>query len=163
MAAEKYIIFRLNDQKYGMALSKINGIEKVFNLVPIPMGAEHIRGIMHIRDMIVPIYDLNSKFGMASLVQTDITQVLITETHDIKLGFEVDEVLGIVELADSDIKEVPFVVKNEETGYAENVVKITLPEAKSSDLILTISVDNLMTAVEFDKVKTAIEEAETDE
>ena len=38
MAVTKYIVFRLNDQKYSMKLTKINGIEYVYHVVPVPMG-----------------------------------------------------------------------------------------------------------------------------
>ena len=34
MAVTKYIVFRLNDQKYSMKLTKINGIEYVYHVVP---------------------------------------------------------------------------------------------------------------------------------
>ena len=38
MAVTKYIVFHLNDQKYSMKLTKINGIEYVYHVVPVPMG-----------------------------------------------------------------------------------------------------------------------------
>ena len=53
MAVTKYIVFRLNDQKYSMKLTKINGIEYVYHVVPVPMGPACIKGIIHLRNEVI--------------------------------------------------------------------------------------------------------------
>ena len=55
MAVTKYIVFHLNDQKYSMKLTKINGIEYVYHVVPVPMGPACIKGIIHLRNEVIPV------------------------------------------------------------------------------------------------------------
>lgn len=88
MAVTKYIVFRLNDQKYSMKLTKINGIEYVYHVVPVPMGPACIKGIIHLRNEVIPVFSLKRLFGMPE--EAADTQLLITETHGMKLAIEVD-------------------------------------------------------------------------
>ena len=64
MADTKYIVYTLGEQRYCMRLSNINGIEQVYNIISVPMGADFIKGIIYLREQIVPIYDLKGRFGI---------------------------------------------------------------------------------------------------
>lgn len=155
MAVTKYIVFGLNDQKYSMKLTKVNGIEYVYHVVPVPMGPACIKGIIHLRDTVIPVFSLKRRLGMDDDEQN--MQLLITETHDMKLAIEVDGVLGIVNVADEDIKEVPLVVHTDDTGYLENVVKVTLPESDEQEIVISISVNTLLSDQEFGQIEDALE------
>lgn len=161
MAETKYIVFSLNEQKYSMKLTRINGIENVYQVVPVPLGAACIKGIIHLRDSVIPVFSLKQLFGMEDTVQEN--QLLISETHDIKLAIEVDAVLGIVSVPDEDVKGAPVVVHTEETGYLENVIKLTLPESGKEEIVISISVDNLMSESDFGHVTDALEKEMNEE
>lgn len=162
MAEVKYIVFSLGRQKYGVKLSVINGIEKDYNVVPIPVGAEYMKGIIHLRGEIVPLFDLKSKFNICEDTEgTEEAQLLVSETHGIKLGIEVDDVLGIIPVEEEDIKKVPNVVLSSETGYLENVVKVIIDGKE--DIIISISVDKIMSDSDFESVSNAIDEVRSDE
>lgn len=162
MAETKYIVFSLNNQKYSMQLTRINGIECVYNIIPVPMGAACIKGIIHLRDMVVPVYSLKQHFDLEDIPGAN-PQLLVTESHGIRLAFEVDDVLGIVPVPDADVKSVPTMVHTQETGYLENVVRLTLPEMKTPEIMISISVDNIMSEREFGQVADAIEKTKQDE
>ena len=150
MAVTKYIVFHLNDQKYSMKLTKINGIEYVYHVVPVPMGPACIKGIIHLRNEVIPVFSLKR-------LEAAETQLLITETHGMKLAIEVDTVLGIVNVEEEDIKQIPMVVHTEETGYLEDVVKLTLPESDQEEIVISIAVDTLMSDHEFGQIENALE------
>ncbi len=155
---EKYIIFLLNNKRYCVNLSKINGIESDYGIVGIPTSAQFIKGIIHLRNEIVPVFNLKERFELDESEKGPNVQLLIAETHGIKLGLEVDDVLGIVPVEPDDIKRVPGVVKNENTGYLESVVKVSLPGDKKSDIILCISVDKLIDDEVFEELAELLEE-----
>lgn len=157
MAETKYIVYTLGTQRYCMRLSNINGLEQVYTVIPVPMGADYISGIIHLREQIVPIYDLKKRFGLEAAA-SDTKQLIVAETHGIKLGIEVDGVLGIVSVEDNDIKTVPAVCCSSETGYLENVVNVRLPEEQKKGIMISISIDNIMSESEFANVADAIED-----
>lgn len=163
MAETKYIIFALGDQKYSMKLSSIKGIEQIYNIVPVPVGAEFIKGIIHLRDSIIPIFDLKEKFEIFNEAEDAEKQLLVAESHNMQIGFEVDMVLGIMSVQDEDIKAVPPVVKSEETGYLEDVLRVRTANTDKTDIVLSISVDNIMSDSEYEKISNAIEETKAAE
>lgn len=159
MAEIKYLVFALGEQKYGLKLSTIKGIEHDYSVVPVPVGAQYMKGIIHLRGEIVPLFNLKEKLQMPDVKGKDV-QLLVTETHGIKIGLEVDEVVGIFEIDEEDIRTVPMVVLSDETGYLENVVRIKL--SGKMEIILSIAIDGIMSSSEFESVSSAIEEMAQD-
>ncbi len=168
MSEIKYIVFTLGDQRYCTKLDKIKGIEQDYVIVPVPAGAENIKGIIHLREEVIPIYDIKQKFNMDDCNDGD-KQILVAETHDMKIGIEVDSVLAIVSVDEKDIKPTPKVVMGDETGYLDGVVKIDNVgnfNAKA-DIVLSIGIDTIMSEEEFEAVIDSLdnsgEDLETEE
>lgn len=164
MAETKYIVFTLGDQRYCTKLDKIKGIEQDYFIVPVPAGAENIKGVIHLRESVIPIFDIKKKFDMEE-TDNDSKQLLIAETHNIKIGIEVDSVLSIVEVKDEDIKATPKVVLGEETGYLDGIIKVGNVgnfDAKT-DIVLSIGIDTIMSEEEFEDVYEVLEDASSAE
>ena len=149
MSEIKYIVFTLGDQRYCTKLDKI-------------------KGIIHLREEVIPIYDIKQKFNMDDCNDGD-KQILVAETHDMKIGIEVDSVLAIVSVDEKDIKPTPKVVMGDETGYLDGVVKIDNVgnfNAKA-DIVLSIGIDTIMSEEEFEAVIDSLdnsgEDLETEE
>lgn len=158
MADIKYIIFALEDQKFGMKLERVKGLEPLMPIAPVPMGPQYIKGIIHLRGEVVPIYNLKESFLLEDTRVTETRQIMVAESHGIKMGFEVDDVMCIVSISEDEPKELPWVACNEKTLFVESVIRVTLPEQKKSDLLLSIDVDKLMSESEFEDVKDSLSE-----
>ncbi len=163
MAEIKYVLFNLGEQKYSMKLSRINGIEQTYNIVPVPKGAECIRGIIHLRNTIVPVYDLKYRFEIDSELEEGNKQLLVTETKGIKVGFEADHVIGIFAVPEEDIKKVPRVATNDNTGYLENIIKVNFAETNTSEIMISIDVDSLLSENDMIDLQGAIDEMSVEE
>ncbi|MDD6136205.1 MAG: chemotaxis protein CheW [Lachnospiraceae bacterium] len=163
MAEAQYVIFSLGTQKYCMQLSKIYGIEQSYVLVPVPAAAEHIKGLIHMRGYLAPVYNLREKLQIDEPSLTEEKQLLISETHDIFFGFEVDDVLGIQTVSETDVMEIPIVVKSDETDYLESVIRVPSADGTASEIILCISVDHIMSEVDFENIKRSLEESGNEE
>ena len=163
MAEAQYVIFSLGTQKYCMQLSKIYGIEQSYVLVPVPAAAEHIKGLIHMRGYLAPVYNLREKLQIDEPSLTEEKQLLISETHDIFFGFEVDDVLGIQTVSETDVIEIPIVVKSDETDYLESVIRVPSADGTASEIILCISVDHIMSEVDFENIKRSLEESGNEE
>jgi chemotaxis signal transduction protein len=104
------------------------------------------------------VLDLKKHFQIYDTAKDADTQLLVTETHGIRMGVEVDQVLGIVELPEENVNSVPRVAVGDDTGYIENVIKTSQFSADGKDeIMLSISVDNVMSEDEFDDVANAME------
>jgi len=52
------LTFRLGDQDYGIAISKVQEIREWTKVTPLPSSPPYIRGMLNLRGAIVPVIDL---------------------------------------------------------------------------------------------------------
>ncbi len=155
MEEMKFVLFTLGEHYYGIPLYEINSIEQSYKLVPVPMGAKYVKGLMHLRNEVIPVYDLKEKFNIDRTPRDH--QLLVGETHGFRVGLEVDEVVGIIPIPDENIKEVPKLVETDETNYLGAVVRVTLPSGEEG-LVLVLEIDHIMSEEDFERLQRAVEE-----
>ncbi|MBO5087862.1 MAG: purine-binding chemotaxis protein CheW [Lachnospiraceae bacterium] len=134
----KYVVFQLGEQRYGMSLMRINGIEKDYHIIPVPNAPEGISGIINLRGLVVPVYSLRERFGMDSRIENPEKSLLITLSSGTMLAYEVDAVEEIEEMRPEDVNEMPSVASSEETAFMDKVLHIR------NDIVIVINVDKVL-------------------
>ena len=138
MEEQKFVVFQLEDQKYGMSLMRVNGIEQDYHIIPVTNAPEGISGIINLRGAVIPVYSLRERFGMDPHIDNPEKSLLVTNSHGILLAYEVDCVEEIEEVPDSKISLMPSVASNEDTAFMEQVLQI------GNEIIITINVDKVL-------------------
>ncbi|PIF02900.1 MAG: response regulator receiver protein [Desulfococcus sp.] len=107
----KYLTFRLQDQEYGIDISKVKEIIGMMDVRTIPNADNHVKGVINLRDKIIPIIDLRLKFGMEEAEYTERTCIIVLEMEvngeDYYMGMVVDTVLEVLNLKSSEIEDTP--------------------------------------------------------
>ncbi len=134
----KYVVFQLGEQRYGMNLMRINGIEKDYHIIPVPNAPEGISGIINLRGLVVPVYSLRERFGMDSRIDNPEKSLLVTYSSGTMLAYEVDAVEEIEEMRPEDVNEMPSVASSEETAFMDKVLHIR------NDIVIAINVDKVL-------------------
>lgn len=134
----KYVVFQLGEQRYGMSLMRINGIEKDYHIIPVPNAPEGISGIINLRGLVVPVYSLRERFGMDSRIDNPEKSLLITYSSGTMLAYEVDAVEEIEEMRPEDINDMPSVASSEETAFMDKVLHIR------NDIVIVVNVDKVL-------------------
>jgi purine-binding chemotaxis protein CheW len=148
----KYVIFRLGEQKYGMNLMYINGIEEGCRIVPVPNAPEGIKGIISLRKAVIPVYSLRERFGMEPQGRNVQGSLLITNSSGTTLAYEVDGVIGIEEMNPERVAHMPKIASNEETALMEEVLHI------GKEIVIAISVDKVLSSEMIANVNRLVEE-----
>lgn len=143
----KQVIFKLGDEEYGMDILLVSAIENYSNIVPVPNAPVYILGILNLRGDVIPVYSLRKKFGMPEVAATDKTQLLVTKTDGVLVGFKVDSVSEILELSEDEIRELPVIVKTEETRYAGGVAH------KKDRMVVLLDNEKILSEQESEMVK----------
>lgn len=138
MEEQKFVVFQLEDQRYGMSLMRVNGIEQDYHIIPVPNAPEGISGIINLRGAVIPVYSLRERFGMDPHIDNPEKSLLVTNSHGILLAYEVDCVEEIEEVPNSKISLMPSVASNEDTAFMEQVLQI------GNEIIITINVDKVL-------------------
>lgn len=149
----KYVIFRLGDQKYGMSLAHINGIEQDYHIIPVPNAPEGIKGIINLRGAVIPVYSLRQQFGMDGNVEGAERSLLITVSSGTYLAYEVDEVITIEEVVVGDLNIMPRIVANDDNVYLDTVLHI------GKEIVVAINVDRILSDDVKQQVQNFVEES----
>lgn len=102
---EKYLIFTLGTEEYGMPIRKIRAIIGYVPVTPLPEGAGLIKGVIRVQGRSVPVLDLRRNFfgrGLRTTRQTCIILVdLLMDGETVLTGVVVDGVSSVLGSAQS--------------------------------------------------------------
>ncbi len=141
----KPVIFKLNDEMFGVDINKVQGIEKQINIVPVPNSTSYIDGIINLRGEVVPVYDLKKKFGMTYDGRNE--NFIIVRMNGIALALGVDTVLEIDDLPADKVVAMPGMVKKADTMYLDRVANL------KDGLVILLDIEKLLTDEETNGVK----------
>lgn len=133
----KPVIFRLGNQSYGVDINLVSSIEKQVQFVPVPNSLPYVKGIINLRNEVIPLISLKKKFNMdESDIQSE--NAIIVKLPQITMALEVDAVEEIHDIAASAISDMPKIVKSDQLDYFEKVANI------NGKLVVLINVENLL-------------------
>jgi purine-binding chemotaxis protein CheW len=105
--AREYLSFKLGAEEYGIDILKVQEIRGYENPTRVGGAPPHIKGLINLRGIIVPIVDLRMRFGLAEVVYDASTVVIILDVGGRVLGFVVDSVCDVTALTPAQIKPAP--------------------------------------------------------
>lgn len=108
---EQYLTFRLGDEQFAIDILCVEEIRSWENPTRIPNSPNHVKGVINMRGVIVPIIDLRTKFGVGEAIYSEVTVVIVLTIEvddDTKtIGFVVDAVSDVLNAEECDIKPSP--------------------------------------------------------
>lgn len=108
---EQYLTFQLEAEQYAVDILCVEEIRSWENPTHIPNSPNHVKGVINMRGVIVPIIDLRIKFGIGTADYSDTTVVIVlryeSEENSRTIGFVVDAVSDVLNAEDNEIKSAP--------------------------------------------------------
>ncbi len=95
--AGTYLIFRLDEQRYALALSSVERVFRVVELIPMPKAPTMVLGVVNVQGRIVPVVSVRKQFGLVEREPDLADQLIIVNISSRAVALLVDEVLGVVE------------------------------------------------------------------
>ena len=124
MAFFQPVVFRLDNEKYGIDISYVSGIEYEQTIVRGPNSSRNIKGIINLRGEVIPVLDLRTKFNMDNLTAPKDAELIIVNLPNNKIAIEVDGVEQIHHIDENDIVDMPEIAKSSGAGYFDRVAKL---------------------------------------
>ena len=66
MAETQFVIFKLNDEEYGVNIKQVQEIGSYQKATFVPNAPDFIEGIINLRNMVIPVINLKARFGIAN-------------------------------------------------------------------------------------------------
>ncbi|PPU69271.1 chemotaxis protein CheW [Xanthomonas pisi] len=110
-APQQYLTFLLAGEMFGLGILGIKEIIEYRVPTDVPMMPAALRGVINLRGAVVPVVDLQQRFGRDASAITKRSCIVIVEiaqgdAHHV-LGLLVDAVSEVLEIAPGDIVETP--------------------------------------------------------
>lgn len=122
-AFKEYVTFRLNQEYYGIDINNVENIEKVLPITRIPYTQKHVKGVINLRGIIVPVVDLRQRFGLEPKKQGDEARIIIINLEEMKIGMLVDSSSEVLQISDDEVDAAPNVRKDYDSEFIKNIGK----------------------------------------
>lgn len=120
----QFITFTLGAEEYGVDIMAVKEIKGWTATTSIPKSPGYVRGVINLRGVIVPIFDLRARFGMGATETTKSHVVIIINVGTRVMGLLVDAVSDILTVARGDIRPVPEMDRRKDEGFLDGLVAI---------------------------------------
>lgn len=154
---EKYLMFFLNEENYGIPILKVNEIIGLIEITQIPRTPNFMKGIINLRGKIIPILDLRLKFNMSEREYDEQTCIIIVEIiiQDNKrfIGILVDKVAEVVKIYQADIELPPQYGQEHENDFLTGVGKVKEKVVMLLDIEAIINYQEIVNFIKDDTKK----------
>ncbi|MFD1176978.1 chemotaxis protein CheW [Paenibacillus puldeungensis] len=118
---EQYIQFDLGQEKYAIHISEVLEIIKMPEISSIPNAGVFVKGVISLREAVVPVISLSRVLGMEESSYTKLTRIVIVPYKEENIGVIVDRVDKVTTF--SDIQPFPNHARG---GYGVNLYALGL-------------------------------------
>lgn len=143
----QYLIFSLGGEQFAVGTLRVREIIEYGNITAVPMMPEFIRGVINLRGAVVPVIDLNARFGRARTAASRRTCIVILEvlcdeaTH--VMGIIVDVVSAVRHIDSSHVEPAPSFGTHIRADFIDGMAKVNGGFVILLDLGKVLSMDEI--------------------
>lgn len=104
---EQYVTFTVGAEEYGVNILSVREIRGWTPESRLPNLPDYVRGVINLRGIIIPIFDLRARFGGGATEVTKRHVVVVVQVGERTRGILVDAISDILAIAHDAIKPPP--------------------------------------------------------
>ena len=105
--SRQFLTFTIGAEEYGVDIMTVREIKGWTETTRLPNTPEFMRGVMNLRGLIIPIFDLRTRFHLGQTDATPKHVVIILALGERNIGILVDAVSDILDASADAIKPAP--------------------------------------------------------
>jgi purine-binding chemotaxis protein CheW len=143
-ANTKYLTFQCGGQMFGIGIRQVIQIIRVPSITPLPESSSYMKGVIDVRDEMIPVIDLRMKLGKDGTVDSSKNCIVIVTIQGRSVGMIVDSINNVETIMPEEICQPP----HQDTHGADYLIGIV----KKDTVILLVDADLLLTACDLNEV-----------
>lgn len=144
----QYLTFQLAGEMFAIGILAIKEIIEYGQLTVVPMMPASVRGVINLRGAVVPVIDLQARFGERACEVGKRTCIVIVEvgapSERQVVGVIVDAVNEVIDIAPGDIEAPPAFGARVRADFIQGMGKVRGRFVILLDLDRTLSSDDLV-------------------
>lgn len=138
----KYLIFKINDESYGVPISQVREIIQSVKITPVHESNFFLKGVINLRGKIIPIIDMRLKFGLKERSYDDRTLFIIVEItqeeQNILVGMAVDAVKDVESILEKNLEKNPEIGLKLKSQYLYGITQI------KNKMVMILNIDQVL-------------------
>ncbi len=136
----QFLTFTVQNEEYGINIMTVREIKGWTETTRLPNSPEYMRGVMNLRGLIIPIFDLRARFS-GKLTDANASHVvIILAVAGRNIGILVDAVSDILSVNANEVKPAPEIETQLSTDFISGLISL------EQRLVVLLSVDKLFGA-----------------
>ena len=115
--------FMLSDEEYTLDILEVKEIVRLQSITAVPRSPAWLKGIATLRGVIVPIFDLRSRLGLAEVEHGPDARIVVVYRGEEFAGLIVDRITQVMRLPVAAIEPPPQTIGSVEAEYLRGVAR----------------------------------------
>ena len=149
---ELMVTFKLEQEEFAIEIMKVQEIIRLSEITSVPKAPHFVKGVMSLRNRLLPIIDLRVMFDMPVLAEEailarlqdedeiDPRRIVVIDMGGVLIGVQVDSVSEVLRMPKSQIEPPPSIIGNDEASRLLGVGKLDNGER----LLMLLDPDKLL-------------------
>jgi len=118
------LCFKVGSEEYAISIMDIKEIIKPREVTEVPRVPSFVRGILSLRGIIIPIFDLRVRLGLPGGSSSQRERVIVVSRQSGFCGVLVDEVVQVVRIPESGIEPPPVVLEGIDRDFVQGIGRV---------------------------------------
>lgn len=121
-----YMTFKSGNEYYGLKIQYVNEIIGFQDITPVPETENYIMGLINLRGKIIPVIDVQKRFGQDPFEYNDRTCIIVVDVKSTTVGLIVEKIAEAVEIKDENILPPPTISRMDriQNKYVYGIAKV---------------------------------------
>ena len=146
------LVFRLDGQRYALALAAVERVVRAVELTPLPGAPDLVAGAINVAGQVVPVFCIRRRLLLPQRAVAPADQLLIARTERRAVALVIDEAQGVIECDPGEVVDAEGIVPGLEPFHG--VAKL------GDDLVLIHDLERFLSLEESLILDEAMERAE---
>lgn len=149
----KYLTFWTEGELFGIPISDVVQIISMQQITPLPDFPAYAKGVINLRGNIIPVIDMRLRLHKPEAKYNESTCIIVTNIHDVFIGFIVDTVDEVADIDSDHISPAPKMSHGNVNRYLTGIGQ------RDEKVILLLDFSKILSEDEFAEVAQTAAEA----
>jgi purine-binding chemotaxis protein CheW len=118
------LCFRVATEDYAISIMDIKEIIKPREVTEVPRVPAFVRGILSLRGIIIPVFDMRLRLGLPEGVRSERERIVVVKRQGGFCGVLVDQVVQVVRIAETGVEAPPVVLEGIDREFVRGIGRV---------------------------------------